>query len=216
MAKRKNQRATGHAANLGDHAGPDANKEAIEKLAAAAAAENAKRTHNSEPTDEAIQRVANAVEVALIEIDTASRVMQKARADLGVARKTGKTDLGSKAWVDSVVASVKLKRAAAKGGAGEIVTEHRQMGRVLRLLDTPLGHQFKLFEMPSDATEPGTTSTIDAELQGDAAWRNNEPISNNPFLQGTENFVLWEAGFNAAMAAHANKMGPNGSGESAH
>ena len=139
MAKRKNRRAE----NLGDFAGPDHDKEQIDKLAKSAAAENAKIGHNgSEPPDEVVMRNAAAIEVAISEIDAALRIVQKARADFAVARKTAKTDLGSKAWVDSVVAAVKLKRSAEKGGMGEIVTEHRQMGRILRLMNCPLGTQF--------------------------------------------------------------------------
>jgi len=209
MARRKSNR---RAENLGDFAGPDADRENIEKLAAAAEAANAKAGHNSgEPPDEVIKRNADAIEVALVELDAALRIVQGARAGLGVARKTAKTDLGSKAWVDSIVAAVKLKREADKGGTGDIVAEHRQMGRVLRLLDTPLGVQFGLYGMLVEADKAnGVASTaMDAELQGQAAWRNNEPSSNNPFTPGTEDFVAWDTGHNNAMAAHARKMGPS-------
>lgn len=210
MVKRKNNKM---AENIGDFAGPDADRENIEKLAKHAEEANAKAGHNSgEPPDEVIKRNADAIEVALVELDAALRIVQGARANLGAARKTAKTDLGSKAWVDSVVDAVKLKRVAEKGGSSEIVTEHRQMGRVLRLLDTPLGHQFGLYNMlaEADAANGVAPSAMDAELQGQHAWANNEPISNNPFTPGTENFVQWETGHNNAMAAHARKMGPEG------
>lgn len=205
--KRKNRLAE----NIGDFAGPNADRENIEKLAKAAEEANKKIGHNSEPSDEIIKRNADAIEVALVEIDAALRIVQAARAGLAVARKNAKTDFGSKGWVDSVEAAVKLKRAAEKGGSGEIVTEHRQMGRILRLLDTPLGTQFGLFDVAADKDDPVTAKpTMDAELQGQHAWANNEPISNNPFTPGSEEFVAWEAGHNNAMAAHARKMAPNG------
>lgn len=208
---------TNRTADHADFSGPDADKANIERLAAAAKEANAKTGHNGgEPLDEVIKRNADAIEVALIEIDTAMRTVQAARAGLAAAQKTAKTDLGSKEWVESVKAAVKLKRAAAKGGLGSIVSEHRKMGRVLRLLDTPLGVQYNLFAVPADVdAEPGKTSAMDAELQGDAAWRNNEPESNNPFQAGTENHVLWQQGFRTAMAVAANKMGP-GNGEPTH
>jgi hypothetical protein len=200
------------AENIGDFAGPDADRENIEKLAKAAADNNAKIGHNGgDPPDEVIKRNADAIEVALVEIDAALRIVQTARAGLAVARKNAKTDFGSKSWVDSVEAAVKLKRAAEKGGSGEIVTEHRQMGRILRLLDTPLGHQFGLFDVGADKDDPVVAKpAMDAELQGQHAWANNEPISNNPFTPGSEEFVAWETGHNNAMAAHARKMAPNG------
>lgn len=209
MAKRKNRRAE----NLGDFAGPDAERENIEKLAKAAEEANKKIGHNSgDPGDEVIARNFDAIEVALVEIDAAARIMQKARADLAAVRKTAKTDLGSKAWVDSIEAAVKLKRQGDKGGVGEIVTEHRQIGRALRVKGVPLGTQFNLFAMPEETAEadagPAKTNGMDAELQGQHAWSNNEPISNNPFVQGTDNFVAWETGFNNAMSAAARKMGP--------
>jgi hypothetical protein len=50
--------------------------------------------------------------------------------------------------------------------------------------------------------------------QGQHAWANNEPISNNPFTPGTDDFVAWETGHNNAMAAAARKMG--GGEASAH
>lgn len=210
MAKpRKSRRAP----NLGDHAGPDHDQEQIEKLSKAAKKANGNAGHNSgEPPDEVVQRNAAAIEVALSEVDAALRIVQTARANLGVARKTAKTDLGSKAWVDSVVAAVKLKRQAEKGGTGEIVTEHRQMGRVLRLLNVPLFTQFNLFsgaetEIPA---ELGGKNGMDAELQGQHAWRNSEPESNNPFPAGTENHVMWQQGFRNAMSAHAGTMGKTG------
>lgn len=208
MAKRKNRMAE----NIGDFAGPDADRESIEKLAKAAEEANKKIGHNGgEPLDEVLKRNADAIEVALVELDAALRIVQGARASLGAARKTAKTDLGSKAWVESVVAAVKLKRQAEKGGSSGIVTEHRQMGRILRLLNTPLGYQFNLFAMPEETGEAvaGAPSAMDAELQGQHAYSNSEDRGNNPFQQGTEDFVSWDTGFMNAMAAKARSMGPD-------
>lgn len=205
-----------------DFKGPDADRENLEKIAAAAAAENAKVGvgHNSGPSDESITRTANAIEAALIEIDNAGRIMQKARGELAAAQKTGKTDLGSKAWVEAVKAAVKLKRQAAKGGTGEIVQEHRQIGRILRLLDTPLGTQFNLFAVPEEEpAAPGEAKPVseaDAYLQGEHAYKNSEPRDNNPFGAGEANHVQWDRGWNDAFDANVKGTGgsPDDGGES--
>lgn len=186
-----------------------AEQEQIEQLANA----RAKAGHNSkEPPDETIQTCASHIEAALIEIDEAAKVMASARGKLSAARKLTKKDCGSKAWADSIEAAIKLKRTASRGGTGEIITEHRQIGRALRLLDCPLGTQFNLFAVAEEKEQAGEGARpgMDAELQGQHAWANNEPISNNPFQPGTEDFVAWETGHNNAMAAHARKMGPDG------
>lgn len=195
---------TNRAAEHADFAGPDADKANIERLAAAAQEANAKTGHNGgEPLDEVIKRNADAIEVALIEIDTAMRTVQTARAGLAAAQKTAKTDLGSKEWVDSVVAAVKLKRQAAKGGASSIVSEHRQMGRVLRLLDTPLGSQYNLFAMP-DAEEikaDPVKSEAEATTAGEAAGRAGAPIDHCPHTPGTALAFGWRNGWQVGVDA---------------
>lgn len=208
MAKRATR--TNRTAEHGDFAGPDADMANIEKLAAAAAEANAKAGHNSgEPPDEVIKRNADAIEVALIEIDTAMRVVQKARADLGAVLKTAKTDMGSKEWATEVMESVKLKRAAAKGGAGSIVSSHRMKGRILRLLDTPLGVQFNLFAMPTvdEIKADPAKAEAEATLAGEKAGRSGEPMDNCPHTPGTpEAFGWrngWQRGFDAAAEALA-------------
>lgn len=213
--KLKTNRTADHA----DFAGPDADKANLERLAAAAAEANAKPGHNSgDPPDEVIQRNANAIEVALIEIDTAMRVVQKARADLGAARKTAKTDMGSKEWVDSVVAAVKLKRQAAKGGSSAIVNEHRQMGRILRLLDTPLGVQFGLFDMPDAAAVAAdpVKSEAEATMAGEKAGRAGEPVDNCPHQPGTALAFGWRNGWQVGVDAVTSAMSKGTSGEQTH
>lgn len=184
-----------------DFAGPDANKENIERIAAARAAENAKAGigHNSNPSPEAIERSYNAIMAATLEIEAAGRIMQKARAELSAAEKTAKKDLGSKSWVDSVKKSVARVREAEKGGAGGLVTEHRQIGFILKTMNVPLYTQFKLFDLPEEAetTTEGAkvTTTATAYLQGEQAYKNEEPVDSNPFTPGTEQFVAWANGY---------------------
>lgn len=219
MAKGKGRGRKGlQAANIGDFAGGDADQETIAKLAEAAKKNNEKAGHNSEPPDEVVSRNFDAIELALIEIDNASRIMQKARAGLKAALDTAKTDCGSKAWALSIQASVKLKRQGEKGGNGELVTEHRQIGRILRLKGVPLGVQFKLFAFADEpAGEDGApVAAMDAELQGQHAYSNNEPLTNNPFQPGTQEHVDWGMGWNNAQTAKVRGMGGNGASAETH
>lgn len=209
MSKRNTR--TNRTAEHGDFAGPNADQANIERLAAAAAAANAKAGHNSgEPPKEVIERNFNAIEVCLIEIDAAAGVMAKARQALGAAEKTAKTDTGSKAWADSIKEAVKKKRAAAKGGASDMVTEHRQIGYVLRMMDVPLYTQFGLFNMPDEAeikSDPAK-SEAEATLAGEKAGREGQPMDNCPHTPGTpEAFAwrnAWQRGFDAAAEALAS------------
>lgn len=200
MAKRRNQRGARAAANLGDHAGPDADRANIERLAEAAKAANAKGGHNSEPSADALRSSANEIEVALVEIDGAAKIMGSARAKLATARKVSKSLLGSKTWVDSVEAAVKLKRASDKGGMGGIVTEHRQIGMVMRAIDCPLYTQFNLFavaEGTAEAETPKDEKTLEAEatLAGEHAGLNGEPKENCPHQPGTPQAFGWRNGW---------------------
>lgn len=199
------------AENLGKYAGANNDKEEIEKLSAAAKKNNTKAGHNAEPTSEVLDRNFDSIERALLEIAAAGRIMQKARAGLAAARKTAKTDCGgSSAWVDSLVASVKIKRDGEKGGNGAMVTEHRQIGRILRLKGVPIGTQFNLFAVPE---EPATDADgapapgMDAELQGQHAYSNGEKPENNPFQAGTAEHQDWSVGYYNAQSANARSMG---------
>lgn len=195
MAKKKKSAA---AESMGDFAGPDADRENIEKLAAAAKEANEKGGHNSEPTADAIRSSANEIEVALVEIDGAAKIMQSARAKLAAARKVGKGLLGSKTWVDSVEAAVKLKRQSDKGSTGEIVSEHRQIGAVLRAIDCPLYTQFSLFAVADEKpTEAKSEKDIIAEatLAGEHAGLNGEPKANCPHKAGSPEAFGWRNGW---------------------
>lgn len=199
MAKNKNRAPL--AETQSDFAGADHDKENIERIATARAAENkaAGVGHNSNPSTEAVQRSYNAIMAATLEIEAAGRIMQKARQELSAAEKTAKTDLGAKSWVDSVKKAVAKVREAEKGGAGPQVTEHRQIGFVLKTMNVPLFHQFKLFDLPEETETAGegvkVVTTATAYLQGEQAYKAEAPADSNPFTPGTEQFVAWSNGF---------------------
>lgn len=216
MARKPRSKKGAQAENIKDFAGPDHDKETIEQLAEQAKKANAKGGSNSEPPDEVVTRNFDAIELALIEIDVASRTMQKARAGLKAALDTAKTDCGSKAWAQSIQASVKLKRQGEKGGNGELVTEHRQIGRILRLKGVPLGVQFNLFAVPGAEDDGAPVAAMDAELQGQHAYSNGEKPENNPFQAGSAEHADWSSGWYNAQRANAASMGTNGSEAAAH
>jgi hypothetical protein len=189
---------------LSDFAGGDADKETIEKLAEAAKKANAKGGDNSEPKDEVIERNFNAIELAWSEIDAAGRIMQKARSALSAALKTAKTDCGSKTWATNIEKAVKLKRQGDKGGNGELVTEHRQVGRILRLKGVPLGTQFQLFAVPEEDTNG---AKVDATGQGEQAGREGVKREDNPFTPGGEDWFAWNNGWQVGQDSIAATLG---------
>lgn len=211
--KRSNRRATG----LSRFAGPDAHKVALDALSADASAKNAKLGDNSldpKARDERDQRHATFIEAAIIEIETTMKLVQKARQELGAVEKAAKGDGCTARDVADMKAAVKRKREAAKTGVAGIVAEHVRIGRLLRLLDSPLGTQTEMF--PEEKIEPergAEMGRVDAYVQGGAAWKRNEPISINHFEPGTQAHVDFERGFNDALTAGAMEMAPSAPGK---
>lgn len=198
MAKKPNAQ---RAQTQSDFANHDADKENIERIAAARAAENksAGIGHNSNPAPEAIERSYNAILAATLEIEAAGRILQKARSELSAAEKTAKKDLGSKSWVDSVKKAVGKAREAEKGGVGPQVTEHRQIGYVMKIMNVPLYHQFGMFDLPEETVSAGdgikVTTPATAYLQGEQAYRDEAPADSNPHTPGSEQFASWANGY---------------------
>lgn len=192
--------------NLDDFAGPNAEQEAIETLSKAAAEANkkAKGKNVGEASDETVGMHVNLIKAAEIEW---RELRDKATQAQGVLRNRYKVAKGDGVDVDSL----KLAFRIAERSTGEVVSEQRNVGRYLRIMGSPLGTQWSLFDDADEAGADGKPSAkpgFDAELQGQHAWANNEPISNNPFTPGTDEFVAWETGHNNAMAASVRKMGP--------
>lgn len=197
MAKRTNKRATQHA----DFAGADADKEAIERLASAAAKANAKAGHNSgEVPDETIARHVDLIKAAELEWREAR---DKAAELQGVLRNRYKVAKGDGIDIDSM----RLAFRIAERTSGEVVSEQRAVGRYLRIMGSPLGKQWSLFDDGEAEEGKPASGALDAELQGQAAWRNKEPAENNPFTPGTENFVQWAQGYGNAEAAALQQLG---------
>jgi hypothetical protein len=133
------------AANQADFAGPDADREAIERLARAARLANEQQggqQGGGRVADEVLQRNTLLIEAAQAELDEAMGEVAKLRGVLGNRKKVAKNDGCD---IDAIVQALRLKKQAGAGGSEPIVTRHRMVGRILGLLGHPLGMQFKLF-----------------------------------------------------------------------
>lgn len=197
-------------------AGTDAEQEAIEKAAAsrAAAKEEAEKGDNGGPImDEAAwTRASHELVAEQIELDALAEKVAEVRGRISSIKK-----VAEKCGVDWDVVKLyaKYQKRIRIGEMGAVVTEQRRLASLMKLMDSPLYYQFHLF--PEELTgQDGAPSRpgMDAELQGQHAFRNNESWDNNPFQAGTQEYVDWRSGWNNAQTATAREMGP--SPEAAH
>jgi len=204
----------------GEFAGRDTEKDAIEKIAAAKAAAEKEAEQGKRKGDnggpildkDAWRRACNESIAEDLEIERLQEQIAECRGRLSSVRKVAKS-----CGVDWDVVSEYRKKAKRirNGETGAMVTEYRRLGELMQIMDCPLYTQFNLFQLPEPEVAPNGTAkpSFDAELQGQAAWRNNEPRDNNPFQAGTEEFVQWDTGYGNAMAGAARGMGQTNGGE---
>lgn len=197
-----------------EFAGPDAEQEAIEKIAAARAAAEKETGDNGGPLlDEAAwQRACNEYMAEMLAIEDLNRQKAEISGRISSIRKVAKK-LGVD-W-DTVKRYHEDHKRIRKGGMGALVTGERRYRNLLKLMRSPLGTQFSLWDVEAEEPErhrPGPFGKLragmDAELQGQHAFSNREDRGNNPFTQGTEDFVAWDTGFMNAMSAAAREMAP--------
>lgn len=203
----KKTKAAARAEGLKDFTGPDPEKQAIETLAKAAAEKNKKRagSNGDGPSDEVYLRNLTLIAADQVALDKLKEAVAEQVAVLRNRYKTSKDDGCDN---DAIRLYLKIK----KRPAGEIVSEHRSLGRILRLMEDPLGTQWQLFSIPADveAAKEGVVP-MEAELQGQHAYSNGEPLENNPFGSepGSQNYVDWRQGWVNAQNAKARSMGPS-------
>ncbi len=155
---------TRRTADQADFAGPDADREAIERLARAAQLANEGRQggqnggqHGGGVPDEVLQRNTRLIEAAQAELDEVMGEAAKLRGVLGNRKKVAKSDGCD---VDAIVQALRLKKQAGNGGSEPIVTRHRMVGRILGLLGHPLGTQFNLFGNDGAASDGASSEGI--------------------------------------------------------
>ena len=218
MAKRKSKSA---AALTGaeEFAGPDAEKEAIEKIAAAKAAaatevEQDKKTgdNGGPPLDvEAWRRAANeycAEMLAMEDLDTKrSEIAGRISSIRKVAKKLKVDwDVIKRYYVDH--------KGIRKGAMGAMVTEERRYRWLLKVMDSPLNTQFTLWEFQeASADKPDARPGMDAELLGQLAYREGAVVTDNQFngATDTEKHNEWRRGWINAQNANAKSMAPDAS-----
>ena len=195
--------------DVADFAGPDANKEAIEKLANAAAAENKKRgtegKNVGEASDETVGMHVNLIKAAEIEW---RELRDKASQAQGVLRQRYKVAKGDGVDVDSL----KLAFRFAERATGEVISEQRNVGRYLKIMGSPLGTQWSLFDEPD-----ADGAKLDATAQGEQAGREGADRESNPYTPGTPNWFAYNNGWQNGQDAIAQTLGRgNGAGAEAH
>lgn len=185
----------------------------VEQVATSAAAANKAigPGHNGTGiTDDELQRQTQACWDAHAEVTVAMRAVDKAR---GVYRNTLKVAKDKGAPKDEILDYIKIRTIREKRGTGAVVTQHRNIGRIMRVMGDPLFEQYELFSVAkeefNDSGSP-IKNGMDPELQGNHAYRNNEPLSNNPFNAGTVEHVDWTNGWKEGERATATRMGKGG------
>lgn len=101
----------------------------------------------------------------------------------------------------------KLARELDSRDHGSVVTGYANTGFYLQAMRSQLAMQMDLFQ---DMAPPPTG---DAKLAGAAAFGNGEPRSNNPHLQGSELYAMWDEGW--MEKANATPLTDAGEGEGA-
>lgn len=221
MAKRRTGKATTDQFQEGART---EGMEDIERLSRSAAVEAKKKNgigHNSgDVSDEVYKPLVETCQNAFNEMQKVQKLLDKARSTYNttldaIQQKAGVAKKNAvKQWLND-----KVKRE--KDGDGAKVTEHREMSRLMRMMNDPLGTQWGLFSVPADdqvdeASQKPKSAALEPELAGQAAWRNNEPRTNNPHQAGTEEFVAWDTGYGNAQAHHVKTtMGEGGPAEGA-
>lgn len=201
-------------------AGPDAEQEAIERIAAArqaaeTEAEADKKGDNGGPLmdEDAWRRACNEYTGEMLAMEDLELQKSEIAGRISSIRKVAKK---CKVEWDLVKRYYEDHKLIRKGGMGAMVTDERRYRQLLRLMGSPLGTQFTLWEVEPEEVSSNAKPGMDAELQGQHAYSNNEPRENNPFQPGTAEHVDWGQGWNAAQTATAMKMKPGNGEASAH
>lgn len=193
MARRKR---TQHNENVADFAGPDADQEAITRLAESAKKENAKKGKNiGEASDETVGMHINLIKEAEAKW---RELRDQATQAQGVLRNRYKVAKGDGVDVDSL----KLAFRIAERATGEVIAEQRNLGRYLKIMGSPLGHQWSLFEEPD-----ADGASLDAAAQGEQAGREGADRSANPYQPGTPNWFSWNNSWQVGQDVIADTLG---------
>lgn len=191
-------------------AGTDAEADAIEKIAAARVAatkEEEARGDNGGPImdQDAWRRACVEYSAEMLTIEDLESQKAEVAGRISSVRKVAKK-LGVD-W-DVVKRYYEDHKRIRKGAMGAMVTEERRYRQLLKLMDSPLGTQFSLWDVEAEQPEGAAPKPgMDAELQGQASYRNCEPRENNAFQAGSEEYADWDRGWLNAEAAFLHPRG---------
>lgn len=214
MAKRSKAKSAAALTGAEEFAGADTEKEAIEKIAAAkaAAAKEAeadkKNGDNGGPLmdEDAWRRACLEYTAEMLEMEDLEAKKAEIAGRISSIRKVAKR---CKVEWDLVKRYYDDHKVIRKGGMGAMVTDERRYRQLLKLMGSPLGTQFTLWDLEPEQPEGAAAKPgMDAELQGQHAFRNSEDRENNPFTAGSEEYDDWDRGWNNAFDATARSMRP--------
>ncbi len=119
---------------------------------------------------------------------------RKSRAARRHQRLSTKTD-----YPDALTSVPEMKQALKdkKQEPGAVITLERNRRRYLKIMGAPVGTQFDLLN------DVEVKDTVDAELAGYHAGKNNESADNNAYQPGTEEHARWTTGWNRWVAENA-------------
>lgn len=141
----------------------------------------------------------------LAKIDTTAKAMEKAKEAFdqakGVHQSAYKTAKNDGCDIDAI----RLARKLDKQDHGVTQVTYANVARVLNIMGSPLGaEQLDLF---GSIVEP--SPAVDVALQGQNAGKNGEPMTNNPWPPGSEDFQVWHENWTLGQSQIAEGMRPN-------
>jgi len=139
----------------------------------------ARAGHNSgEVPDEVYQRWLPKIELATKVYDSAAKIAKKRKSELASVFKAAGNDGCHRD-------AIHRARGFAKQDRAQLAIEFAEVGRVLRLMESPI-------DLFADVKRPEITSPY---LRGQQAGQRGDPATDNPEIPGSEAFMDWAAGW---------------------
>jgi ribosome modulation factor len=127
--------------------------------------------------------------------DRAAEVAKKRKSELGNIYSAAKDD-------GCDTDAIKKARKENARAVADVAAEYSNIGRVLRLLKSPLAEQLDLFSTP-EWPEP-----VNANLQGYRIGRAGGSVDECAFTPGTESFAQWRVGYDLGQEENRESLRP--------
>jgi ribosome modulation factor len=139
------------------------------------------------PPDEVWQRWLSKIETASNAYDRAAEISRKRKSELGNIYDGAKDD-------GCDIDAIKKARKDAKRPVADVAAEHVNIGRVLRLMKSPLQLELGLFAKP-EWPEP-----VNANLRGYRVGKAGGSIDECDYQPGSETYIAWRNGYDSGQA----------------